>query len=140
MSFLNIFIDYSLGEMQTIDMKWKHWNIAPFRLWQTQLNIVMFCTSSTCGVSFKYLNYRKHSMVRSLYQFHMYYHLRQVLKRLQVLLPYKLGSNATNNPYSSEGFFKLCEDYGVSHDPMRYWNKKFFGTHKHKGLVRLHNL
>ena len=26
MIFPNIFIDYSLGEMQTTDIKWKHWN------------------------------------------------------------------------------------------------------------------
>ena len=53
------------------------------------------------------------------------------MKRLQVLLPYTSGFNAADNPYSSEGFFKLCEDYGVSHNPMRYRNEKFFGTYKH---------
>ena len=55
-------------------------------------------------------------MVRLLYQFHVYYHVRRVLKMLQVPLPYESGFNATDNPYSSEEFFKLCEDYGVPHD------------------------
>ena len=57
--------------------------------------------------------------------------MRRVLKRLQVPLPYKLGFNAIDNPYSSKGFFKLCEDYGAPHDLMRYQNNKFFGTHQH---------
>ena len=70
-------------------------------------------------------------MVRSLYQFHMYYHMRLAINRLQVPLPCESGFNATNNHYSSEGFFKLCEAYGVPHNPIRYQNKKFFGTHQH---------
>ena len=57
----------------------------------------------------------------------MYYHVRRVLKRLQVPLRYERGFNAIDNPYSREGFFKLCKDYGVPYDPMGYWNEKFFG-------------
>ena len=45
-------------------------------------------------------------------------------------MPYELGFNAANNSYRGEGFFKLCKDYGVPHDPMRYQNKKFIGTHQ----------
>ena len=59
--------------------------------------------------------------------------MRQVLKRLQVPLPYMSGFSATNDSYSSEGFFKVYKDYGVPHDPMRYQNEKFFGTHLHRG-------
>ena len=40
----------------------------------------------------------------------------------------ELRFNATD---SGKGFFKLCEDYGVSHDHMRYQNEKFFGTYQH---------
>ena len=96
---------------------------------------MVFCALNACGVSSEDLNYKKHSMVRSPYRFHMYYHVSRVLKRLQVPLPYESGFNAANNPYSSEGFFKLCEDNGVPHDPMRYQNEKFFGTHQHGGWL-----
>ena len=58
-----------------------------------------------------------------------------MLKRLQVLLPHESEFNARNNPYSSEGFFKLCEGYGVLHDSMRYQNEKFFGTLHHGGWL-----
>ena len=45
-------------------------------------------------------------------------------------MPHKAGFNSYDNPYSNEGFFKICEDYEVPHDPMRYRDEKFFGTHQ----------
>ena len=69
-------------------------------------------------------------MVKVLYRFHFYYHVRRVLKRLQVPLPHEAGFNAVNNSYSSEEFFKICEDYGVPHDPMRCRDEKFYWTYQ----------
>ena len=69
--FPNIFVDYPLG-----DKLWTNWNKAPMRLWQTQLNYAVFCASSACGVSSVHLNYSKHSVVRAVYYFHVYYHVR----------------------------------------------------------------
>ena len=66
-------------------------------------------------------------MVMSLYRFHVYYHVRQVLKRLRVPLPHQAGFNAVDNPYTNEEFLKICEDYD---DPIKYRDKKFFGTHQ----------
>ena len=34
-------------------------------------------------------------------------------------------------PYTSKEFFKICEDYEVSHDPMKYKNEKFYWTYQH---------
>ena len=73
-------------------------------------------------------------MVRLLYRFHVYYHVRRVLKRLQVALPHEAGFSPYDNPYSNKGFFKICEDYEVPHDPMRYRDEKFFGTHQYGDL------
>ena len=64
-SFLNIFIDYPLGEMKIGNKSWMNWNKALLRLWQTQLNFVVWCASSACRVSSEHLNYEKHSMVRA---------------------------------------------------------------------------
>ena len=69
-------------------------------------------------------------MVRSVYGFHMYYHIRQGLKRLQVPLPHEASFNAADNPYSSEGFFKLCMDCKVPHDSMKYKDEKFYWTYQ----------
>ena len=74
--FLNIFVDYPLGQMYVGDKLWTHWNKAPMRLWQTQLNFAVWCALSACGVSSVHLNYMKHPMVRAVYRFHVYYHVR----------------------------------------------------------------
>ena len=57
----NIFVDYQLGQMRVGDRTWMNWNKAAMRLWQTQLNFEVFCTSSACEVSSEHLNYKKTS-------------------------------------------------------------------------------
>ena len=70
-------------------------------------------------------------MVTAMYRFHVYYHVRRILKRLQVPLPHEAGFNAADNPYTNKEFFKICKDYGVSHDPMKYRDEKFYWTYQH---------
>ena len=57
--FPNIFVDYPLGKMRVGDKLWTHWNKAPMHLWQTQLNFVVWCALSACGVSSAHLSYKK---------------------------------------------------------------------------------
>ena len=128
--FPNIFVDYPLGQMHVGDKLWTNWNKAPLRLWQTQLNFAVWCTSSACGVSSAHLNYTKHPMIRSVYRFHVYYHVRRTLKKLQVPLPHETGFSAADNPYTESGFLKICEDYEVPNDPMRYRDEKFYWTYQ----------
>ena len=52
------------------------------------------------------------------------------LKRLQVPLAHETGFNAADNPYTESEFLKICEDYRVPNDPMRYRNKKFHWTYQ----------
>ena len=49
---------------------------------------------------------------------------------MQISLPHKASFNATDNPYITEKFFKICEDYGVPHDPVRYRDEKFYWTYQ----------
>ena len=128
--FPNIFVDYPLGERKVDDKLWTNWNKAPLRLWQPQLNFAVWCASSACRVSSEHLNYTKHSMIMALYRFHIYYHVRQVLKRLQVPLPHEASFNAADNPFTKSEFFKIWEDYGVPNDPMKYRDKKFYWTYQ----------
>ena len=69
-------------------------------------------------------------MIRAVYRFHVYYQVRQVLKRLQVPLPHETGFNAADNPYTSSEFLKICEDYRVNNNPMRYREEKFCWTYQ----------
>ena len=128
--FPNIFVDYPLGQMRVGDKLWMNWNKAPMRLWQTQLNFAVWSASSACGVSTAHLNYKKHPMIRSVYCFHVYYHVRRVLKRLQVPLSHKTGFNAADNPHTESEFLKICEDYGVPNGPMRYRDETFYWTYQ----------
>ena len=84
--FSNIFVDYLLGQMHVGNKLWTNWNKGPMQLWQTQLYFAVWCTLSACGVSSAHLNFKKHPMIRLVYHFHVYYHMRQVLKRLQTPL------------------------------------------------------
>ena len=95
-----------------------------------QLNFAVWCASSACGVSSVHLNYTAHPMIRAVYHFQVYYHVRRVLKRLQVALPHKTDFNAADNPYTESKFLKICEDYGVPNDPMKYRDEKFYWSYQ----------
>ena len=116
--------------MHVGDKLWTNWNKAPLKLWQTQLNFAVWCASSACRVSSAHLNYTKHPMIRSVYHFHIYCHVRRVLKRLQVPLPNETGFNAADNLYTESKFLKICEDYGVPNNPIRYKDEKFYWTYQ----------
>ena len=67
-------------------------------------------------------------MIRSVYRFYVYYHVRRILKRLQTPLPHETSFNAADNPYTESEFFKICEDYRVPNNPMKYRDEKFYWT------------
>ena len=116
--------------MRIGNKSWTNWNKAPLRLWQTQLNFAIFCASSACGVSSEHFNYKNILWLGLCIDFmSMIIHLRRILKRLQVLLPHEVSFNTADNPYTNEEFFKICKDYEVPHDPMRYMDEKFYWTY-----------
>ena len=69
--FPNIFVDYPLGQRHVGDKLWVNWNRSPMQLWQSQLNYMVWCTSSACEVSSVHLNYTKHPMNRAVYCLHI---------------------------------------------------------------------
>ena len=125
--FPNVFTNYPLGAVRVEDQKFKDWDHYKFTIWQSQLNFVVFCASSTCGVSVEHLNSRE-PMMRSIYRFHVYYHIRRILKILEIPLPYENSFNQYNNPYNHEKFIGICSEYGVSNDLTKWRNQKYFST------------
>ena len=105
--FPNIFTHYLLCAVRVEDQKFKDWDHYKFTLWQSQLNFMVFCASSACGVSVEHLN-AKEPMIRSIYRFHVYYHIRRILNRLKIPLPYENSFNKYDNPYSHETLVKVC--------------------------------
>ena len=125
--FPNVFTNYPLGAVRVEDQKFKDWDHYKFTIWQSQLNFAVFCASSACGVSVEHLN-AKEPMIRSIYRFHVYYHIRRILKILEIPLPYENSFNHYNNPYNHEKFIGICSEYGVSNDLTKWRNQKYFST------------
>ena len=125
--FPNVFTNYPLGAVRVEDQKFKDWDHYKFTIWQSQLNFAVFCASSACGVSVEHLN-AKEPMIRSIYRFHVYYHIRRILKILEIPLPYENSFNQYSNPYNHEKFIGICSEYGVSNDLKKWRNQKYFST------------
>ena len=71
-------------------------------------------------------------MIRSIYRFHVYYHIRRILKILEIPLPYENSFNQYNNPYNHEKFIGICSEYGVSNEK----SKIIFQTGENKNLFQ----
>ena len=67
-------------------------------------------------------------MIMSVYRFHVYYHIRRILKILEIPLPYENSFNRYNNPYNHEKFIGICSEYGVSDYLTKWRNQKYFST------------
>ena len=125
--FPNVFTNYPLGAVRVEDQKFKDWDHYKFNIWQSQLNFTVFCASSACGVSVEHLN-AEEPMIRSIYRFHVYYHIRRILKILEIPLPYENSFNQYNNPYNHEKFIGIYSEYGVSNNLTKWRNQKYFST------------
>ena len=125
--FPNVFTNYPLGAVRVEDQRFKDWDHYKFTIWQSQLNFVVFCASSACGVSVEHLN-AKEPIIKSICRFHVYYHIRRILKILEIPLPYENTFNQYNNPYNHEKFIGICSKYGVSNDLTKWRNQKYFST------------
>ena len=73
-------------------------------------------------------------MIRSIYRFHVYYHIRRILKRLEIPLPYENTFNQYNNLYRYENFIGICSEYGVSNYLAKWRNQKYFSTWQSRAL------
>ena len=45
-------------------------------------------------------------------------------------MPDETGFNAADNSYTESEFLKVCEDYRVPSDSMKYWDEKFYWTYQ----------
>ena len=130
--FPNVFTNYRLGAVRVEDQRFQDWDHYKFAIWQLQLNFVVFCASSACGVSVEHLN-AEEPMIRRIYRFHVHYHIRIILKILEIPLPYENSFNQYNNPYNHEKFIGICNEYGVSNDLTKWRNQSYFSTWQSRG-------
>ena len=89
-----------------------------FHMYRCQLNFAMFYVTSTLGIFWQHLNHLN-LLVRSVYRFHVYFHIRLILHKLGISLPLEDGFSKVKNSYIQSAYYSLCNDYGV--DPSRTW-------------------
>jgi len=97
----------------------------PMKLWDTQLNFAVHCATSGLGISTEHLN-AKEPLVRSLYRFHAYYHIRRILKRMLVPTPSEEGFDRYNNAYNLKEVRRIGDEYGCSTRNYLYRNSSYF--------------
>ena len=65
-------------------------------------------------------------MVRSLYRFHAYYHIRRILRRMKTPLPSEDGFDKYNNAFSLEQVKKIGDEYGCSTKNLGIYKNKYY--------------
>ena len=89
-----------------------------FYMYRCQLNSAMFAVTSALGISWQHLNH-PNLLVRSVYRFHVYFHIRLILHELGISLPHEDGFSKVKNSYIQSAYYSLCDDYGI--DPSETW-------------------
>ena len=97
----------------------------PMALWEVQLNFAMHCATSGLGVSTEHLN-AKQPLVKALYRFHAYYHVRRILKRMLTPLPGTEGFDKYNNAFSLEEVRRIGDEYGCSTKSLGIYENKYY--------------
>ena len=58
-------------------------------MYRYQFNFALFCATSALDISWQHLNH-PNLLVRSVYRFHVYFHVRLILRDLGISLPHKM--------------------------------------------------
>ena len=96
-----------------------------FHMYQCQLNFIMFCVTSALGISWQHLNH-PNLLVRSVYRFHVYFHIRLILHELGIPLSHEDGFSKVRNAYIKSGYYNICDDYGVNPDETCIYGNWFY--------------
>ena len=84
-------------------------------MYRSQLNFAVFCGTSTLSISWQHLNH-PNLLVRSVYRFYLYFHVRIILHHLGISLPHEDGFRMVENSYIKSAYYSICDDYGVNAD------------------------
>ena len=81
-------------------------------MYRCHLNVNLFCVTSALGISWQYLNH-PNLLVRVVYRFHVYFHIRLILYKLGISLPHEDGFSKAKNAYIKSAYYSTCDDYSV---------------------------
>ena len=87
----------------------------------------MFSATSTLGISWQHLNH-SYLLVRSVYRFDLYIHVRLILHHLGISLPHEEGFSKLKSSYIKSTYLNICDDYGVNGDETWMHGNWFYTT------------
>ena len=96
-----------------------------FDIYQCQSILAMFCSISALGISWQHLNH-SNLVVRSVYRFHVCFHVRLILHGLGVFLPHEDVFSKFKNTYIKSDYYSICDDYGVNLDETWMYGDWFY--------------
>ena len=113
--FIDIFENYipSIKTQEDYD----NWNNHPMKFWQTQLHFAIWCATTGCGISYKnHLTTSKaeYKLRTSIFKFHVYYQIRNILNNMLVPTPQSDAFNATKNKIDMNKYEQICNEFKVS--------------------------
>ena len=95
------------------------------KLWETQLNFAVHCAKSELGISTEHLDAER-PLVRALYRFHTYYHVRWILSRIRVPTPSQEGFDKYNNAFSLEEVRRVRNEYGCDKENLSIYRNQYY--------------
>ena len=87
----------------------------------------MFAVTSALGSSWQNLNH-PNLLVRSVYVFHEYFHIRLILYELGISLPQEDDFSNVKNAYINSAYYSICDDYGVDANESWMYGDWFYTT------------
>ena len=97
-----------------------------FHMYRCQLNFAMFCVTRALGISWQHLNH-PNLLVRAVYRFHVYFHIRLIFHELGISLPREDGFSKVKNDYEYSVYYIVCQ-YGVNRDETWMYGEWFYMT------------
>ena len=96
-------------------------------MYRCQLNFAIICATSALGISWQHLNH-PNLLVRSVYRFDGYFHVRLILHDLDISLQHEYGSSKVKKSYIKSAYCSICDDYGVNTDKIWIHGNWFYTT------------
>ena len=90
------------------------------QFYQNQFNLAIGCATSGCGINLvDHLN-NKIPLIKSLYNFHLYYQTCKILHYLQIPLPGESSFNEMNNNINMRNYEYIREEFNIPNNKNWY--------------------
>lgn len=126
----DIFQKYRLPRVRSDEVV-NRWHTNPMQFYQNQINFVVWCSTTGCGVGYEHLNH-KNLPLRSFFRFHLYYQSRRLLKEMSCPASFQTFWNAFENNIDISVYQDLCRQFHVSDKSMwkqhKDTNSEMLGT------------